>query len=154
MSLTVAILIILLGLILLLLEILVIPGIIVGIIGVLLSIGGIISVYVNQGNTAGNMVLLGTLVSTAIMIYFTFRSNTWKKVSINTSIDGKVNTFNTEQIKAGETGVAISRLAPSGKALVNGIQVEVHSMEGYINEGTSIIIAKVDENKIIVKSKS
>lgn len=154
MSLTVAILIILLGLILLLLEILVIPGIIVGIIGVLLSIGGIISVYVNQGNTAGNMVLLGTLVSTAIMIYFTFRSNTWKKVSINTSIDGKVNTFNTEQIKAGETGVAISRLAPSGKALVNGIQLEVHSMEGYINEGTSIIIAKVDENKIIVKSKS
>lgn len=154
MSLTVAILLIVLGIILVLLDILVVPGMILGIIGICLSLVGVISVYINYGSFTGNIVLLGTVVASASAVYLTFRSNTWKKVSLNVSLDGKVNTFNTSQFKVGDIGTTLSRLAPSGKALINGVQLEVHSVEGYVNENTSIVITKLDESKIIVKSKS
>lgn len=154
MSLSVAILLIILGLILLLLEILVIPGIVVGILGVCLSLAGIASVYINQGVATGHLVLAGTVIVSIAMLYFAFRSGTWKKVSLNTSLEGKVNTFNTNNISVGDTGIAISRLAPSGKAMINNNQYEVHSMEGFVAEESEIVVVKIKDNKIIIKSKS
>ena len=150
MTLTAIILLILLGLILLLLEILVLPGMIVGIIGIALMIVGIASSYYNYNTSTGNYVLLGTILTSVVLIYFSFRSNTWEKIKLNSSIDGKVNTFDENLIKVGDRGISISRLAPMGKALINDLQVEVES-QGFIHENIGIVVVKISQGKIIVK---
>ena len=153
MALTFIILIILLGLVLLLLEILVIPGLIVGIAGVCMVLLGIIAGYTKFGAETGNYILLGTLGCSGVLLWFVFRANTWKKVTLHSAVDGKVNTFDSALIKAGDEGMSISRLAPTGTALINNIQVEVQSLQGFINENKPIIISKVEANKIFVRSK-
>ena len=134
------------------LEILVIAGVgFVGAIGGILIIIGIYGAYGIE-STYGHLALVSSLVLSILTIYLSLKSNTWKKLSLNHSLEGKVNTFD-ENLNAGDTGIAVSRLAPMGKALINGHLYEVQSMEGYITENSEIVIVKASSDKIIVKLK-
>lgn len=151
MSLLLIILLILIGLILVILEIIVIPGVIVGIIGVFIIIFGIWESFNVYGNTIGFITLFSTLFVSAISLYFTLKSKTWNKLMLYSKIESKVNTIEHDKIKLGDTGITISRLAPSGKALINDEFYEVHTNSEFIDQNQNIIITKIDYNKIIVK---
>lgn len=143
---------ILVGLIFLLLEVLVIPGItIAAIVGSGLVIIGIWQAYAAYGAFTGTVVLLSTIAVTAIMLYVALRSKTWKKMSLNTTIDGKVNEIADFKLTVGDKGVAISRIAPSGTAKFGDVLVEVASIGEFIDNGTHIEIIRVEDNKIYIK---
>ncbi|MFH1005863.1 MAG: NfeD family protein [Bacteroidota bacterium] len=151
MTLTSIILLILVGLILLMFEILFVPGMVLGFISIILMIVGIIFSYKNYGTTIGTIVLASTIVASIISVYWAFHSSLWKKLQIKSFIDGKANVIEEEKIKIGDTGKTISRLNPMGKAFINGIQVEVQSTDGFIDHEQDIIVVKVQQNKILVK---
>ncbi|MFH1319821.1 MAG: NfeD family protein [Bacteroidota bacterium] len=153
MTLTVIIILISLGLILMLLEILVIPGGIVGIIGLGLTIAGVWCAY-DLGTATGNYTLLITLLISGMLIYYSLRSNTWNKLMLLTTIKGKVNTFDENLIKEGDTGITISRLAPIGKASINDNFYEVQSVTDFIDENKEIKVVKIEGSKIFVKLKN
>jgi membrane-bound ClpP family serine protease len=155
MSWLVIITIILVGFIFLLLEILVVPGTtIVGIAGFVLMIVGVFSTYTGYGSVAGTLTLGGTLIFSIVALAVAFRSNTWKKAMLNSELIGKVNIFEPEKVKPGDTGLTISRLNPMGKAMINGEYYEVTAKYSLIDHNTEIVVTKVEGNKIIVKSKS
>ena len=117
---------IVLGLLFLILEILVIPGVgIAGVIGFILIAVGVWQSYAAYGAMAGHLVLAGTFVLTVVTLVLSLRGRTWKKLMLSTNIDGKVNTIDLSKIKAGDTGKTVSRLAPMGKAIINGEFFEV-----------------------------
>jgi len=152
MSLTAIIILILIGIILLLIEILVIPGVsVAGIGGFICMIVGIVLGYKYLGVKQGNIILLITFALNLILIVYSFRIKTWKRVGLKSEIVGKVNLIDAE-LKIGDTGKTISRLAPSGKAMFNDKMVEVHSLEGYINPNVEISIKKIKDNKIFIKT--
>lgn len=151
MTLTAILLLILLGLILLLLEILVLPGMIVGVIGIGLMIFGISNAYYNLGTSKGNYVLAGTVISSVLLIYLSFRSNTWKKLALNSTLKGNVNTLDENLIQPGDIGFTISKVANIGKASINDLHVEVYSENEFINENTEIVVVKNNHGKIVVK---
>ena len=103
-----------LGVLALMLEVLVLPGGIVGIIGALFVIAGVVLSYVHFGLWAGNITLLITAVFIIGTVILFLRSKTWKKMALTTEIDSKVNVLPSE-LKVGMEGVTISRLAPGGK---------------------------------------
>ena len=152
MSLLSIILLILIGLFLLMLEILFVPGMVLGFISVILMIVGIIFAFKDYGTTTGILVLSGTTVSSIVAVYWAFNSSLWKKMQVQSSIEGKANVL-SESIKVGDAGKTISRLNPMGKAFFNNIQVEVHATENFIDEDKEIIIEKIHQNKIFVKLK-
>ncbi len=155
MSLTAIILLIVLGLIFILLELLIVPGsTFVGVVGALLMIAGIWFVFAKHGTEAGIYVLSGSIGLTLLLVYIGFKTNTWKMFSLETKLHGKVNTFDHAEFNVGDSGKTVSRLAPSGKALINGHYVEVHTQGEFINENTDIIINKRTENKIFVTTKT
>jgi len=150
MTWTIIILLILIGLIFLVLEILVIPGAtVVGILGFALVLLGVIQSYLVYGSMAGHITLVATIIATFITIYYTLKSKTWNKAMLKDEIKGKVNELDPG-IKVGDTGKSISRLAPTGKALIKGILLEVQSMEGFIDHERDIIISKIEDNKVFV----
>jgi membrane-bound ClpP family serine protease len=151
MSIFLIILLILIGLSLVVLEIIVIPGAIAGIIGALIIIFAIWESFEVYGNTYGYITLFSTLFVTAIALYFTLKSKTWNKLMLNTKINSKVNVIENEIVKVGDYGISISRLAPAGKAMINGEFYEVHTNSEFIDQNQDIIIIKIDHNKIIVK---
>lgn len=143
--------IILIGIIGLVLEFLVIPGGIVGIISGLIIAGGIGLSYYQFGATAGNITLIVTAVAILVGIVLMLRSRTWRKLMLNTQIDSKVNEVNESKIFVGAEGTSVSRLAPSGKADFDGEIVEVFSSQDFIDENNPIIVQKIEGNKITVK---
>jgi membrane-bound ClpP family serine protease len=154
MSVIAIVLIILLGIALLLIEFLVLPGITVaGIGGAALMITGVYMTYSHYGVVAGNYTLLGTGVISFVAVAFALRAKTWKRISLNTAIDGKMNTLEPESVKAGDMGVAMTRLAPMGKIKINGQYLEAESRTGYIDEQTEVEVIKVTGSSIIVKHK-
>jgi membrane-bound ClpP family serine protease len=150
MTLTAIILIILLGLILLLLEILVLPGFgVAGILGALLMLVGIFFAY-RINNTIGHLIFAGSFIASAGLIVLALRTKTWNRIMLKTEISGKVNTLESD-IKAGDRGITVSRLAPMGKVKIGDRFAEASAQGEFINENTMVEIVKVDGNRIVVK---
>ncbi len=155
MSILAIIIIILLGIFLLLVEFLIIPGFTVfGVGGFLFILLGIGTSYYYHGVQAGNLTLLGTVIASFFTIYFIFKQKTWKKIGLQANIYSKNEPFESEKIHPGDGGKTITRLAPVGKAIVNDIICEAKSNSGFINENTNIEVVKVLNTQIIVKPKN
>ncbi len=154
MTIALIIFLILIGLLLILIEIFVTPGIVIGIIGLVLMVTGIYQTYVEFGNTAGNLVLAGSFLVSVTIVFLTFRSGAWDRFSLNETITGKVNVIDTENIQTGAKGRTLSALRPMGNALINGTRVEVVTEGEAIPANTDIEVYKILENKIIVKKIS
>lgn len=150
MSWSIIILLIIIGLVALLLEFIAIPGGIVGILGGMCVIGSIIITYSEYGAVAGHITLVSTLVALILMAVFFLRSKSWKKMTLDTTIDSKVNE-DADTVTVGMVGESITKLSLTGNARFGDNIVEVTSEYGYIDEQTSIIITKIEGNKIIVK---
>lgn len=155
MSILAIIIIILLGIFLLLVEFLIIPGFTVfGIGGFLFMFLGVGSAYFYHGPIAGTITLMGTVIVSLGVMYYLFKQKTWTKIGLKTNIDSKVEPFDQAGIHAGDTGKTITRLAPMGKAQVNNIICEAKSTGEFINENTDIEVIKVLTTQIIVKPKN
>ncbi len=146
------ILLIVLGLVLLLIEFAVIPGITVAGIGgfVLLAL----SVYIafsEYGNTIGFVTLGFVLVAAPMLMYYFFKSKSGKKMILETSILGNVGYIDNEKILVGDTGKTVGRLAPGGKVKINGELFEAQSLQGFVDQNTEVKVLKILNNKIIVE---
>jgi len=146
------ILLILLGLLLLLIEFAVIPGVTIAGIGGFALLG--LSVYiafVEYGQSIGFLTLAFVLIASPLLIYHFFKSKSGKKMVLESLIDGKVESVNQDKIHVGDQGKSIGRLAPSGKVKVNGAIVEAQSTGQFVDHNTEIKVIKILSNKIIVE---
>ena len=145
---------ILLGLSFLVLEILVIPGVgFAGVIGFGLIGVAVWQTYAQHGSSMGHATLAGTFVLTMVTLWLSLRSRTWKRITLADQISGRVNVVEGEKIKTGDEGITTSRLAPMGKALINGEFYEVRTTGAFIDQQSAIIVEKIDNNKIYVTLK-
>lgn len=140
------------GFLFLLLEILVLPGTnIAGVLGFVLLGIGIWQAYAVYGGVAGTIALLLIVIFSIIALYIALKSNTWKRAALNKNIEGRVNVIDIDKIKPGDKGKAISRLAPMGKAIINGEYFEVKTNGEFIDQETEIEVVKIEYNKVFVK---
>lgn len=143
-------LLILIGLTLVLLEIFLLPGLVVGLIGFAMLSTGLLWSYSLYGSLYGNLILGGSLGLFILIGIRAFRSKIWRKVQLTEEIKGPVNPANSA-LREGEQGEAMTRLAPIGIVSVNGVEMEAKSQKGFIDPGSPIVIIKVSESQIIVK---
>jgi membrane-bound ClpP family serine protease len=150
MTITGIIFLLLIGVVLVLLEILVIPGVgVVGVIGPLMMILGVYFAY-QIDIYYGHLSLGGSLVFDIASGVMAFRSETWDKVALKIELKGKVNVIDKSTVHVGDKGVAISKLAPAGQARINEKLFEVHSKYGMIKNNVIIEVSKIESTKIIV----
>ena len=149
---TIIVILILVGILMLLLEILVIPGVgVAGIIGFALMVAGIWLSFSREGLQEGYITLAVTIGLNLVIILLALRSKTWKKAMLSTSIDSKVRTIDLQKIHIGDKGKTISRCAPMGKAIFGGQFYEVSSYSDFIDQEEDIEIMKISGNKIFIK---
>ncbi len=153
MSIGAIIFLIILGIILLLVEFLIIPGITVAGIGGFLCIGaGIFAAYYGHGVQVGNITLISTLGAIILAVLLVLKSRTWKRVMLDSNINGITGDVKHDpDFKVGDRGRAVTRLAPIGKAMFQGKMVEAKSMTGFIDENTEIEIVKIQNTNVVVK---
>lgn len=146
---------ILLGILFMLAEIFLLPGITVaGIAGTIFLIGGIAYAYIFVGSTAGNISLVAAAIAMGGSFFWLLKSKSLRKISLETNIESKVDNSDLGKINRGDTGVALSRLNPTGKVMVNDLTVEGKSFNGeFIDEDEAVEVVRIDTYQIQVRRK-
>ena len=141
----------LIGLILLIVEILFIPGTtVVGIFGFLVSLAGLAFAFLNFEYSVAIWITGVTLVINFAAVWYGFSSGIWKKFSLKSTQSGGAFDGRTDGLEVGMKGLAVSDIKPYGKASFNEICVEVKSESGFIEVNTQVTITKIENNKISV----
>ena len=134
------ILLILFGILLLVLEILILPGLIAGIIGGVLVLAGMSWMYKEFGTTYGNYTALATALATFGAIYYSLKSKAWTRFGLKDSLEGKTNQVDKLELKEGDEGTTISDLRPMGSVMINNLRVEAQSNGEHIPANKKIIV--------------
>ena len=149
------ILLFVLAIVLILVELLLIPGF--GIVGIL-SLGcvgvAIFLSYSNFSTAVGHIVTAISVVLFISVLVFALKSGTWSRVSLHETIASTVNDNPFEGVVVGDCAVAVSRLAPIGKVVLNQRQFEAKSMSSYIDEGQEVEVVGFEGSSLLVKRKS
>lgn len=141
---------ILLGLLLIFAEILIIPGVgVAGILGLLMMGGSCAYAFWEFGVITGAIVIGVNALMLVVFTVWILRAKTWKKLTLDTNINSKTNVLERE-LNVGDEGATVTRLAPMGTAVFNGVSVEVTALTGIIDSGTHVRIVSIDGNKIFV----
>ena len=143
---------IIVALVLMVVEMLLIPGFGLAGLGAMASF-----VYANyyafteMDYLAGFITLFASLLLAVLIIIFVLRSRAIDKMGLEQNIDSTVASEASKQVKVGDTGMAITRLALIGNALINDSIVEVKSCDGFLDENTPIVVERIVENIIMVR---
>lgn len=147
---------ILVGILFMLAEIFLLPGIsVAGIAGAIFLIGGIVYSYLFIGSTAGNITLAASAIAMGASFFLLLKSKSLRRISLETNIESKVDNSDLAKIIVGDTGIALSRLNPTGKVMVNELIVEGKSYNGeFIDEDEKIEVIRIDTYQIQVVRKT
>lgn len=152
MTILAIILLIAIGIALLVLEILVLPGLIAGIIGGVFILAGVLMTYSNYGSEAGHLTAIAsTILSAGTVIYF-LRSKSWQKFGLNSKLEGKTNEVDKLPVAEGDTGITISALRPMGTIMIGNLRIEAQTKGEMIPENTPVKIISVLPNKVLVEA--
>ncbi|MFP4156946.1 MAG: NfeD family protein [Opitutales bacterium] len=141
------------GLVLLFFEV-ILPGGVLGLLGLACVIGATWVGFAEFGVFGGSFTLLGSLAAAVALIYIEFkwlgRSRLGKQFFLSSSVSGHSNEPQGEASLVGREALAITRLNPSGRVSIEGKVYEAYSQDGYIESGESVLVAKRDNFKLII----
>jgi len=146
-------LLIIAGIVLLVVEIIFVPGTtILGIIGAGLLVFGVIIGYSKFGSQTGTIILIVTLIAGAGVTFISFRSGVWRRFALKNTNISKFNEDIKIEHLLGAEGITLSALRPYGKAEIYNSTYEVKTLGNYLTAGTKIKVTNVDkDHKIYVE---
>lgn len=152
MGITIVLVLLLVGIIFLLLELFLIPGLsLAGIAGTISMGAAVYYAYSQIGSTAGHLTLVGGLILSGISVWIFLKSKTLEKMSLKTEIDGKVDPLAEVKVAAGDKGTTVSRLAPMGRVKINGFVIEAKTNDDFVDEGVEIRVIEVLNTNVLVE---
>ena len=137
---------------LLVVEVVFIPGFgVTGLLGVLSMVGAIFYSFFLIGSLAGWVTLAVACVICISLFLWALYGNSLDKVALKKNIDSTVKEGEEGKFVVGDKGVARTRLALIGEAEINGEIVEVKSESGFVDEGAEIEIVRLSADTDFVK---
>jgi membrane-bound ClpP family serine protease len=152
MNFLIIIFLVVLGIVLLLIEVTILPGItIAGVGSFLVLVYSVYLAFTSYGSLVGFLTLAFVLIVSPLLVYFFFKGKAGKSMVLNTVLTGVANEINPEKVKVGDIGVTIGRLAPMGKINVNDEVVEVRSTGTFVNPGEKVRIIHIEKSMVTVE---
>ncbi len=145
---------VLLGVLFLTIELLILPGVSIGgLLSVASDIGAAYLAFTRLGVSAGVVTIVAIILLSAIALYFSLRSKTWRRLTLNAKLES--SSANTPQValSVGDVGEAASRLAPMGRVVIKGKSYEAKSSGEYIDARASIEVVDFENSNVVVKIK-
>ena len=152
------------GVLLLLLEVLVIPGFgVAGLLGIAAIVTALVMSLVGPGFTTGFLLvaagrvvlsLAAALVLSLILLRFLPRLPFGRRLVLQRGMaanEGWASAPESDAQWLGKTGRASSPLRPAGIADIDGTRVDVVSDGEHIDAGEMIMVTRVDGNRVVVR---
>lgn len=148
------IVLILLGLLFLMVEFLLLPG---------MSFGGVLSLgcygwaiyiaFTEHSTAIGIVVCCVVALLSLFAIIYSLRAKSWQRLALKDKIESQSSSAVDSSVVIGSEGITLSRLAPMGKIMLNGEIYEAKSLGGYIDSNSSIEVIGHEDSVVIVKQK-
>ena len=148
------ILLIVLGLLFLVAELVLLPGVSIGAILALVCYGS--STYLafrDYGTVAGVVVILAILLLSLVATIISLRAKTWQRFSLKQRVDSSSMPATPDQeLQVGDRGMTLSRLSPMGTVEVGGKVYEAKSLTAYVDPRREVEVVGFDNFSVIVKT--
>lgn len=140
------------GLILFIIEVFLLPGIsIAGIISAICLLYANYYAFDTMGTLPGCISLAISAIGVIAITVWFMRSKTVDKLSLKKTIDYKPEPLKGLNLKAGDEGVALTRLALIGNAEFDGNIIEVRSTGDFIEEKSRIRVNRIRDGIVLVE---
>ncbi|HHY36836.1 MAG TPA: nodulation protein NfeD [Firmicutes bacterium] len=145
-----------LGVLLLLLELLVIPGFgVVGISGIIAILASIVLAASNsvQALKALAIALVATVLLAGFLLRYLAKTNRWRWFVLTDRLDKEQGYVAHQSLQdlVGREGVALTPLRPAGAAEIGGERYDVISEGTYLPAGTRIVVVRVEGVRVMVR---
>lgn len=157
------------GILLILAELLIIPGFgVAGIAGIALTIGSMVLIMLNNDFLDFALVPLGDLVMASLAIFGGIsggllllffggarlsESNFFKRISLTNTLanaEGYTSNFNRADL-VGKKGITYTVLRPSGKIMIDGQLYDAFSRGEYVEKGVEVEVIEIEGSTLKVK---
>src|SRR5690554_1884904 len=140
-----------LGVILVLVEVLFVPGTtIIGILGVAVTAVGIYYGFITfERNTAFAILGVAIMVNVLVIIYG-LKSGVWNKFSLKDTSTSRSFDGRLLGLEVGQKGKTVSDFKPYGKVEIGERIYEAKSESGFLSPETEVYIEKLEHNRIII----
>lgn len=144
---------ILLGVVLLVVEVALIPGLgLTGIVGAAFMIAAIVYAFIGVSTLVGWLTLIGSILICVLLIVWAVYGKSLDKVALKEKIDSSVADPNIATLSVGMRGVAVTRLASIGNAEFDGTVVEVAVRNGnFVDADENVEIVLIQDGTVYVK---
>lgn len=148
------ILLIVFGVLFLVAELVLLPGVSIGAILSLVCYGSAVYIaFRDFGAFTGVVVVLIVLILSAIAVVLSLRARTWQRFSLKQKVVSSCASTPAEQhVRIGDKGITLSRLSPMGKVEIGGQVFEAKSHDGYVDPKTEIEVVGFENFNVIVKT--
>ena len=147
---------IIVGVLLIIAEVYLIPGLnVIGVLGALMMLAAVTMAFLQAGALGGFMAMGGASVLTGGAFWWLWRSGAWNRFILSSSLkpDDKLVARESEQRARylGKKGVAVTPLRPTGVAEIEGERIEVVTEGDFISAGSNIKVVAMDRRKYFVR---
>src|SRR5690606_903305 len=140
-----------LGIILVLVEVLFIPGTtVVGLLGIMVTAVGVYYGFLSFESNVALMILGFAVIGNLVVIIYGFRTGVWQRFSLKDTITSRSFDGRLVGLEVGQKGRTLSDFRPFGKVEIGDKVYEAKSEKGFLSPGTEVFIEKLEDNKIIV----
>ncbi len=133
----------------------ILPGGVLGLLALACILGATWLGFADYGALGGVLTFFGALVAVGLLIFIEFKlmakTSLGKGFFLGSSVTGHSNVAQGEDSIVGQEATTLTRLNPSGKVAIDGRSYEAYSQDGYIESGETVLVAKRDNFKLIIK---
>lgn len=133
-----------------------VPGLILGLIGLICLGGSVTLVFLQHGSTAGVIAffLVSALTLGGFLLWLAIFPRTFigRRIILQSSqpVDPGAET---NRSLIGEEGAALTDLRPAGTARIAGKRVDVTTVGEFLAQGSSVVVVGADGLRVVVRSK-
>ena len=147
------ILLIFFGLLFLVAELVLLPGVSIGALLSMVCYGS--SIYLSfrdHGTSTGIWVVVAILVLSLIAVVISLRAKTWQRFSLRQEIrSSSMPVTPAEELKVGDRGTTVSRLSPMGKVEIGGKTYEAKSQGPYVDPQRTVEVVGFENFSVVVR---
>lgn len=142
------------GLLFLVAELVLLPGVSIGALLSLVCYGS--SIYLafrDFGTATGILVVVVILLLSFVAVVVSLRAKTWQRFSLKQEIrSSNMPVTPAEELQVGDRGVTLSRLSPMGKVEIGGRIYEAKSLGAYVDPQRDVEVVGFENFSVVVKT--
>lgn len=146
------VLLIFFGLLFLIAELVLLPGVSIGALLSLVCYGSSIYLAFRDHDPLTGCIVVGAiLVLSLVAVIVSLRAKTWQRFSLNQKIPASSMPEPEKELQLGARGKCVSRLSPMGKVEIDGRMYEAKSQDVYIDPCSEVEVVGFENFSVIVR---